>query len=418
MDRRKDSKGRVLKENETERKDGTYMYRWRTGHGKRECIYAPTLEELRVKEENIIRDRLDGIRSDARHVVLNDVYELWRSMKKGIKDNTFQGYIYNWEQFVRKDIGMEKVANLKKSDIRRYYNSLVDKRGLKIATIDGIHTVLHQVLDFAVEEGYLRNNISDNALRELKQTRNLDYEEVRALTIDEQTTFINYLKKTAKYNHYYPIFAFMLFTGLRVGELTGLRWEDVDMDENIISVNHTLVYYNHADGECYYGINTPKTKKGERTVPLIQIAKEALELEKEYQDLLGIRCKAFVDGYRNFIFVNHNGNVQNQSGLNKALKRIIRDCNKKTLKNKEGDDKMVMLPDFSCHVLRHTFATRLCEADVNIKVIQDILGHADITTTMNIYADATKDFKAKEMKDFEKFFKTEDDKESQDDENI
>ena len=121
MTRRKDSDGRVLKENESQRKDGTYMYRWRTSTGKRECIYAPTLDELREKEDNINRDKYDGIRTDAKNVTLNDLYDLWKTMKKGVKDNTFQGYLYTWERFVRDDIGKNRILTLKKSDIRRYY---------------------------------------------------------------------------------------------------------------------------------------------------------------------------------------------------------------------------------------------------------------------------------------------------------
>ena len=85
------------------------------------------------------------------------------------------------------------------------------------------------------------------------------------------------------YRHWYPIFALMIGTGLRVGEAVGLRWNDVDFDNNTISVNHTLIYYNHAKGGCYFGINTPKTRAGERTIPMIEIGREAILQEKEYQ---------------------------------------------------------------------------------------------------------------------------------------
>lgn len=92
--------------------------------------------------------------------------------------------------------------------------------------------------------------------------------------------------------------------------------------------------------------------------------------------------------------------VQHQGTLNKALRRIIRDCNDEVLEKYGIDSDPVLLPQFSCHILRHTFATRLCESGVNIKVIQDVLGHADIQTTMNIYIDVTKDLKKKEIAAF------------------
>ena len=93
------------------------------------------------------------------------------------------------------------------------------------------------------EDGYLRNNISDNALKELKQSRNLFTENRKALTVQEQELFVNFLRNNPQYNHWYPIFTLMLGTGLRVGEAVGLRWEDVDFDNNQISINHTLSKY-------------------------------------------------------------------------------------------------------------------------------------------------------------------------------
>ena len=402
-ERRKDSKGRVLKENELQRKDGSYQYRWRTSDHKRHSIYAPTLEELREKEKIVLKDKSDGIRTNAQKVTLNDVYDLWVQLKKGLKDNTFQNYKYMYEQFVRDDIGQHKITTLKRSDIRRFYNYLIDERCLKVATVDNIHTVLHQVLDIAVEDCYLRNNISDNALKELKQARNLFTERRKALTIQEQEIFLNFLKKSNMYQHWYPIFALMVGTGLRVGEATGLRWNDIDFKNNTISVNHTLIYYNHAKGGCYFGINTPKTRAGERTIPMIESVREAILQEKEYQREAGIKCTARVDGFTDFIFVNRFGNTQHQGTLNKALRRIIRDCNQEILDKAKDKDNVILLPNFSCHTLRHTFTTRLCESGINIKVIQSVLGHSDVSTTLDIYADVTKDLKKAEMQTFDDF---------------
>ena len=181
-ERRKDNKGRVLKEGESQRKNGMYDYRWRTSNGKRHSVYAKTLEELREKEKAIQRDKSDGIRTDAKNVLLNDVYEMLVDLKKGLKDNTFQNYQYMYNQFVYPDFGQSKVVKLKRSDVRRFYNMLADERMLKISTIDNIHTVLHQVLDLAVEDEYLRNNPSANALKELKQSHNFDEEKRKALT--------------------------------------------------------------------------------------------------------------------------------------------------------------------------------------------------------------------------------------------
>ena len=304
VERRKDKKGRVLKEGETQRKDGTYDFRWRTSDGKRHSVYARTLDELREKEEKIRRDKSDGIRTDAKNVTVNDVYELWVQLKKGIKDNTFQNYQYMYNQFVYPDFGKLKITQIKRSDIRRFYNLLVDVRHVKIRTIENIHTVLYQVLNLAVEEEYLRNNPSSNAMKELKQTHNFEMEKRRALTIKEQELFIKYITETENCSRWKPIFTIMINTGLRVGELTGLRWDDIDFENNTISINHTLVYYNHKVNGCYFSVNTPKTKAGYRTIPMIGVVRNAFLEERKYQKESGVPQDIRIDGYTNFIFIN------------------------------------------------------------------------------------------------------------------
>ncbi len=394
--KRYDSKHRLLKTGEVQRADGYYTYRWTAKNGKRHGITATTLDELREKEEKIIYDKQDGIRSEAKNVTLNDIFDLWREMKRGIKDNTLQNYCYMYDQFVRENLGPLRIQTLRKSDIKRFYNTLIDERNLKIATVDNIHTVLHQVLTVAADDGYLRSNVADNVLKELKQARNLETDRRKALTEKEQDLFISFLSSGKNpYHHWYPIFAVMIGTGMRVGEVTGLRWCDIDFHEGIIEVNHTLVYYNHAENGCYFNIHTPKTKAGIRKIPMLDSVKDAFLQEKKYQESNGIKCAVTIDGYTDFIFINRFGGVQHQGTLNKAIRRIIRDCNEAQF-NKNSSPQ-VILPKFSCHSLRHTFTTRLVEEGVNIKVVQDVLGHKDVKTTLDIYTDVTQELKQREF---------------------
>ena len=193
------------------------------------------------------------------------------------------------------------------------------------------------------------------------------------------------------------MFTVLIGTGLRVGEAVGLRWCDIDLDQGIIDVNHTLVYYRHAVNGCYCNIHTPKTVNGTRQIPMLSFVKEAFLEERQRQCNEGIPCATTIDGYTDFIFLNRNGQPQHQGTLNKALRRIARDCNQEQM----ARNKTLLLPHFSCHSLRHTFTTRMCEAGVNIKVIQDTLGHADVSTTLNIYADATKELKRSAFSDFD-----------------
>ncbi len=405
-ERRKDSKKRVLKEGEYQRANGTFEYKWRDKCGKRHSVYAKSLEELREKELDVLRDVLDGIRPEKKNVTVNEVYERWVELKEGLKDNTFQNYKYMYCQFVKPNFGNSRVADLKRSDVRAFYKRLKENQHLRVSTIDCVHTVLHQVLELAFEDDLIRNNPSDHALKELKQANRNDSRKRKALTVEEQQLFEDFLKKPGQYNKWYPVFMVMLWTGLRVGEVTGLRWCDVDLEKGTISVNHTLVYYDkgHNDGMSF-AINTPKSEAGNRIIPMLPKVKEAFLREKELQEEFGITCKAVVDGYTDFIFINRFGGVQHQGTLNKALQRIIRDCNYAVLDKHKGKGEPVLLPPFSNHSLRHTFTTRMCEAGVNMKAMQEILGHADAETTMDIYAEATLDFQRTELIDFEQYFK-------------
>ncbi|MBP3645152.1 MAG: site-specific integrase [Clostridia bacterium] len=392
----------ILRKGESRHSKGTFQYRWTDEAGERHSVYAQTLEELRQKEAEIEQDERDRIKAEARNVTVNDMFILWKQLKRGLKDNTFQNYQYMYNQFVAPSFGQKRISTLLKSDVKRFYNTLADERWLSISTIDNVHTVLHQVLDMAVDDMYIRRNPSDNVMKELKQSFASRNEKRRALTKQEQDLFLHYLRRSEKYQHWYPVFAIMIGTGLRVGEAVGLRWCDIDLENGTIDVNHTLVYYRHAVNGCYCNVHTPKTVNGIRQVPMLEFVKAAFQEEKQRQATEGVRCEATVDGYTDFIFVNRFGQPQHQGTLNKALRRIVRDCNDEIML--KGKKDALMLPHFSCHSLRHTFTTRLCEAGVNIKVIQDALGHADVSTTLNIYADATRELKANEFKNFEAFW--------------
>lgn len=392
------NKNATLHKGEQQRPNGTYAFRWTDSTGHRRVVYAETLSVLRAKEGLIEQDIRDQIKPEARSITLNDMFDLWKQLKRGLKDNTLQNYIYMYSQYVSPRFGQKRISTLAKSDVKRFYNTLVDERGLSIATVDAVHTVIHQVLDMAVDDACIRRNPSDNVLKELKKELALRRDKRRALTLPEQELFLRYLQESRQYRHWYSVFAVLIGTGLRVGEAVGLRWCDIDLEQNIIDVNHTLVYYRHAVNGCYCNVHTPKTVNGIRQIPMLSFVRDALLEERQRQQEDDIHCAAIIDGYTDFIFLNRNGQPQHQGTLNKALRRITRDCNEEQMaRNRE-----LLLPHFSCHSLRHTFTTRMCEAGINIKVIQDALGHADVSTTLNIYADVTKELKSSEFRAFEK----------------
>ena len=175
-----------LKKGEYQRKNGTYEYRWSTEDGERRNVYAPTLDKLREIEEQVIVDHYDGIRSDIKSLTVNYMFDLWCQLKKGIKDSTFKNYIYMYETFVRATFGRKRLVDVKKSDVKRFYNRLVDDRGLKISTVDNVHNVLYQVFQIAVEDNMIRSNPTHNTMKELRLTHNLDTEKRKALSVSRR----------------------------------------------------------------------------------------------------------------------------------------------------------------------------------------------------------------------------------------
>ena len=404
--RRKDSNNRVLKEGEYQRDSGSYEYKWRDKRGNRHSISATTLEELREKEKEVTRDVLDGI-VKKNNITINDLYREWIQLKRGIRRTTLENYKLTYSLYIEQDFGNTKIENLKRSNIKAFYNLLVEERGLQIGTVCIAHNVLHQVLDHAVEDEWLRYNPSDSALKELKKTAEFAPTHKRALTLSEQKLFEEFITRR-KYYKWYPLFTVMLWTGMRVGETTGLRWCDIDLDKGLIHVNHTLANYSTStQTQGIFTINHTKTRAGTRTIPMLPMVKEAFLLQKELLEECNIESTSVIDGYSDFIFVGQHGRVLRQASLNNVLRDIIAECNKAILKNNLDGEDVTILPDFSSHTLRHTFTTRMCEAGVNIKVMQDILGHANVETTLQIYADATDEFKESELAEFEKVYSRE-----------
>ena len=159
---------------------------------------------MREQEEQIIVDRHDGIKTNVKNITVNDLFDLWVQVKRGVKDSTMKNYIYMYEMFVKPTFGKKKLTQVKKSDVRRFYNQLVDERILKISTLDGIHNVLHQVFAIAVDDDMIRNNPTDNMLRELKSAHGHEVEKRKALTVEQEGSSLN-------------------ISGIRRATITGIR---------------------------------------------------------------------------------------------------------------------------------------------------------------------------------------------------
>ena len=169
----------------------------------------------------------------------------------------------------------------------------------------------------------------------------------------------------------------------------------------MININHNLIYRVQDNGTCEFHVTTTKTKAGTRIVPMFEEVKKALLVEKEKQEKMDF-VMPVVDGYTNFVFLSRYKTVLGPHCINRAIDRIRRDYNEEeTILATQEAREPVLLPHFSVHNLRHTFCTRFCENETNLKIIQEIMGHADITTTMDVYNEATKEKKVESFANLE-----------------
>lgn len=419
-EKRRDSKGRLLHQGELQRNDGKYEYRYFDSKKNRRSVYSWRLVEtdplpkgkrkcksLRELEKEIQRDLDDGISTYiASHTTLNQFFDDYMETKIELKQSTRTNYKYMYNKFVRDYIGERNVASIKYSDIRKFYIHLIRDCGFKPNSMEIINTILHPIFNIAVRDGMIRLNPVAGVMADIKRSHKWEKPKRHALTEAQQAAFIDYVKGTAKYYHWMSVFTVLLGTGCRVGEIIGLRWQDCNFEENIITIDHNMIYRPQEDGSgCKFSVSTTKTDAGERIIPMFDAVKKALLYEYEKQTFIGFN-ETVVDGYSGFVFRNRDGCMLNPASINRAIIRIVRDYNKEeTARAAQEHRAPELLPHFSVHNLRHTFCTRICENETNLKVIQEIMGHSDITTTMDIYNEATKEKKVESFAKLEGKFK-------------
>ena len=263
--------------------------------------------------------------------------------------------------------------------------------------------IVAAVKDFFFDQfdGPLRNNPADGVMAENRKASGKKSDVRHALSTEEQRAFLKFVEESDVFGHWLVLFIVLFGTGCRIGELLGLRWDDIDFANRIIDINHSLIYLCHGKGTGAFIISTPKTESGTRTIPMLDRVYEALLEEYEIQKKEGFNSQV-IDGMTGFIFKNRYGTVLNPSSVNRAIRRIYEAYNAGEILDacREHREPLV-IPHFSCHHVRHTFATRLCESETNLKAIQSIMGHANIKTTMDIYAEATKERNAQAMDNLE-----------------
>ena len=306
-------------------------------------------------------------------MTLNDAFKSYLNSRHDLRPGTIKVY-ENAYKHAKEELGDKDLTEIKYSNIKALYSKLRYEVGLKPRTIELLNSVLHPIFNTALRDQVINYNPCEAALHELSRGDAWLKENKAALTIEQQRNFMNFVQNSRQFQRWETLFTFFLGTGCRVGEAIGLRWEDIDFSEGLININHSTSYVN---GKLVDG--PPKTRAGYRNIPMLSEVKKALKKEMKLQ-------KVFYGKAIGYVFKNGLGTPHLPATINQAINNII------NAYNRENPDKP--LPHFSVHQLRHTFCTRLCEHETNLKVIQSVMGHSDIKTTMNIYASITEEKKS------------------------
>lgn len=362
--KRKDSQGRVLKEGESQRANGTYMYRYQE-KGKRRYIYAKTLNELREKEAAEEKDVALGLSKIGGSITIEELMSRFMQIKRNLKISSLQSYETFQRKVLSTGIGSCLIKDFKPYDAKMWCIQL-EQSGAGFRYVDNLKTYLRAVFAFAVENDWvLKNPLSFPLSSVLKESPH----QRTSLTPMQQKVYLQVAKEQLK-PYWYNQIIILLGTGMRVGELSALTFQDINLGERYIHVNKNVF----TDKKMVRHIQSPKTEAGDRKIPL---SNDVLKALLEIYDIRKQRkVEKMIDGYVGFIFINMMGNLQSAVNLGTVMRRL----------QPKFEEASPGAPKVTPHVLRHTFCSNLITAGVDPKSVQYLMGHARLDETMNVYA--------------------------------
>lgn len=389
---RRDNKGRKLFNGESQRKDGKYEYKYQDAWGKRKTVYSWKLTptdrvpagkrddiSLREKIKQIQKDLNSNITPDGGNFTVLELVEKYISQKTGVRHNTRSNYKFVVNVIKKEAFGQKRIDKIKVSDAKEWLIKMQQIDGRGYSSIHTIRGVVRPAFQMAVDDDLLVKNPFEFQLNTVVVNDSVTRE---AITRQQERDFLEFVKNDKHFCKYYDGIYILFKTGLRISEFIGLTKKNLDFENNRIIVDHQL----QRTRDMKYIIEDTKTESGERMVPMTPGVKEA------FQRILANRkdpkIEPMVDGYSGFLFLDKNARPMVALHWEKYFQHIREKYNK---------IYRVQMPKVTPHVCRHTFCSNMAKSGMNPKTLQYIMGHSDISVTLNVYTHLNYDDAEEEM---------------------
>lgn len=376
--RRRDARNRVLRRGESLRADGKYQFKYYV-NGKPKFVYSWRLEptdklpqgkkpclSLRELEKQIGYDLDNQLDPTGKNLTVIELVDRYLATKTGVKPNTKMNYNFVRNILLNEPFGEKKIGMVKTSDAKLFLIKL-QENGRRYSTVKTVRGVLRPAFQMAVDDDVLVKNpfgfelagvvVNDTVTRE-------------AITKDQMRKFLKFVRDDNVYCKYYEAFYILFHTGMRISEFCGLTIKDIDLENNIVTIDHQLLRTSKME----YIIQSTKTNAGTRKLPITEDV--AYCFRAIIEDRPTPKVEKFVDGYSGFLYLDKNGMPEVamhwQHRFNHAVQRY-------------NDIYRVQMPNITPHVCRHTYCSNMAKAGMNPKMLQYLMGHSDIGVTMNTY---------------------------------
>lgn len=371
----KDLKGKELGTGLYQRKDGLYSARFLNKNNKRieKCFKKITEAKKWLAEAKYNNEH--GNICNVSNMTVDAWFKYWISNIKvnTVRNSTIMHYSDRYKYNIKELLGNMIISEVKPMHCQNIINNMISK-GYAAASMTQTRITLYTMFAAAEENEIIIKNPVTKSVKCPKHRK----KSVRVLTIEEQEAFLEVAKKSSYCRQY----QFILQTGLRIGELIGLKWEDINFEKKTISVQRSVKFHTREN----FTVSEPKSMAGYRIIPLTDSAYNILKEIKNERKKEAVISFEFND----YVFLNKQGKPTTNIVYNNNLRRLC---------------KRAKIETISVHTLRHTFATRCIEANMRPKTLQEILGHSNISITMDLYVHVTEEAKEQEIQKLENYIK-------------